>query len=67
MQLLKGDSHMKTREELYTKQEVFFATVCGAFMSVPDCRGCEHNIKDQGCDHEENPINVIYKEITNGK
>ena len=39
--------------------QIFFANECGTDGRIPDCHGCEHNIKNVGCTNDNNPMNKM--------
>ena len=49
--------------ETISLMEIFFINTCGTDGSIPNCRWCEYNIKNVGCDHPEHPFNRMMGEV----
>lgn len=47
----------------YTLLELFFAAFCGTDGSVPNCKGCNFNQLGKGCQHDQNPMVIMEKEV----
>lgn len=43
--------------------QIFFATYCGTDGYIPDCKFCEYNVKNMGCTHARNPMNMMIQEV----
>jgi hypothetical protein len=44
--------------ETISLMSLFFEMYCGTRGEIPQCAGCEHYVKDRGCSHSQNPINI---------
>lgn len=43
--------------------QIFFDTYCGTDGYIPDCKFCEYNVKNMGCTHAKNPMNMMIQEV----
>lgn len=44
--------------------QAFHAVYCNtALGEVPLCAGCEWNIRGKGCTHDQNPYQIMYREM----